>query len=216
MRDKLVKKEISLLKDLLVKLERYGRNAYIFNNHVFNVEKNEQIGYASEELLVIIDGTWEDIMKDICPDGFYYIEDITACKEYLSKLIKEKVQEVEIAPVLLFFKMVDDEENVKKLYDETTRQFLSINYWESFIKYEEDINRIINESEYALIKDDAGKYPSITLTKSQLTNVTKTTINSIHKHIVPIQDGLYKFNLLLDIGELRAYTAFYYVDCDWE
>ena len=217
MRDKLLKKEISLLKDLMVKLERYGRNAYIFNNHIFNVEKDEQVGYVAEQLLLIVEDKEEDILKDICPDGFYYLEDVTLCKEYLSELIKQKVDDVDINRILVFFKMIDSDDEVKNLYNETTRYFLGISSWEPFIKYENELNKILEDTDYAIIKDDAGKYPGITLTKTQLTmNVTKKSAKSLYKHIVPIRDGLYQFDLLLDLGKLRAYTSFYYVDCGWD
>ena len=39
---------------------------------------------------------------------------VILCKEYLSELIKQKVDDVDINRILVFFKMIDSDDEVKK------------------------------------------------------------------------------------------------------
>ena len=159
----LEKKEISALKDLMVKLERCCKNAYVYNNHIFNVESKKQIKYVVEE----------ELLRNICKDNFCYISDITSLKELLSEAIKEKRTELDMNVIYPFFEVIE-EEYVKTIYDKTMRYFLSISNWESFDKFKDEMENLFENNDYAKINDENGEYPSITLTKSHLPNVTST------------------------------------------
>ena len=208
----LEKKEISALKDLMVKLERCCKNAYVYNNHIFNVESEKQIKYVGEQMLFLVDRkVEEELLRNICKDNFCYISDITALKELLSEAIKEKRTELDMNVIYPFFEVIE-EEYVKTIYDKTMRYFLSISNWESFDKFKDEMENLFENNDYAKINDENGEYPSITLTKSHLPNVTIKSLDRVSKSIHRLENGLYEFDMKMELDMMRSFISLFYLE----